>query len=171
MSAISKTQLTDDGAAPVAMDADGDAAIDVDADVALDIAMAARLRLVVARLMRRLRRSYVSGLTPTQLSALSSIEKLQPVRLGDLAGYEGISPSTLSPIVGSLVGAGYVERRTDPDDARSALVAATRLGHELLAQLRAEAGRVLQQRLEGLSAEERAALDAAIGVLERLAEE
>lgn len=160
---MSETQLANDAAKDVAMD--------VAMDVAKDVAMAARLRLAVARLMRRLRRSYVSGLTPTQLSALSSIEKLQPVRLGDLAGYEGISPSTLSPIVGSLVGAGYVERRADPDDARSALVAATELGHQLLEQLRTEAARVLQQRLESLSTQERAALDAAIGLLERLAEE
>src|SRR5690348_6089110 len=105
---MSKAQLANDAA--------NRAAIEVATDVAIDVASAARLRLVVARLMRRLRRSYVSGLTPTQLSALSSIEKLHPVRLGDLASYEGISPSTLSPIVGSLVGAGYVERRIDPDD-------------------------------------------------------
>jgi DNA-binding MarR family transcriptional regulator len=141
------------------------------AQLADDVDSAARLRLAVARLMRRLRRSYVSGLTPTQLSALASIEKLQPVRLGDLAGYEGISPSTLSPIVGSLVTGGYVERHTDPDDARSALVAMTGQGHQLLEQLRNEAARVLQERLDSLSDQERAALDAAITLLERLAED
>ena len=44
-----------------------------------------RLRVALARLSRRLRRHELAGLTPTQLAALSTVEQVGPLRLGDLA--------------------------------------------------------------------------------------
>jgi DNA-binding transcriptional ArsR family regulator len=83
---------------------------------ALDVA---RLRVAIARLSRRLRRHELAGLTPTQLSALATVDRAGPLRLGDLAAAEGIAPSTLTRLVTALEERGYVERCPVPGDARA----------------------------------------------------
>src|SRR5579872_3273150 len=95
-----------------------------------------RLRVALARLSRRLRRHEIAGLTPTQLAALSTVERSGPLRLGDLAAAEGIAPSTLTRLVGVLEEAGFVERRPDPSDARASTIAITELGHQTMERLR-----------------------------------
>jgi DNA-binding MarR family transcriptional regulator len=49
-------------------------------------AVAARLRLSTVRLARRLRQESDAALTPSQLSALASIERHGPITLGAGAG-------------------------------------------------------------------------------------
>ena len=83
---------------------------------ALDVA---RLRVAIARLSRWLRRHELAGLTPTQLSALATVDRIGPLRLGDLAAAEGIAPSTLTRLVTALEERGYVERCPVPGDARA----------------------------------------------------
>src|SRR6201992_3719913 len=97
-----------------------------DAD-AIDVT---RLRVAIARLSRRLRRHALGGLTPTQLAALSTVERSGPLRLGDLAAAEGIAPSTLTRIVSVLEEAGYVRRDAEPKDARVSPLAATPHGRD-----------------------------------------
>ena len=63
---------------------------------------AARLRVAVLRLSRRLRKHDLAGLTPSQLSTLSSVGACGPVRLGDLAAAERIAPSSLTRLVNGL---------------------------------------------------------------------
>src|SRR5690242_20905779 len=86
-----------------------------------------RLRVAIARLSRRLRRHELAGLTPTQLAALSTVERSGPLRLGDLAAAEGIAPSTLTRLVTVLEEADYVTRQPDPSDARASTIAITPL--------------------------------------------
>ena len=74
-----------------------------------------RLRVAIARLSRRLRRHELAGLTPTQLAALSTVERAGPLRLGDLAAAEGIAPSTLTRLVTVLEEAGYVTPAARPE--------------------------------------------------------
>ncbi|MGH3320346.1 MAG: MarR family winged helix-turn-helix transcriptional regulator [Streptosporangiaceae bacterium] len=131
---------------------------------------AGRLRLAIGRLSRLMRRHSVAGLTPTQISTLASVERRGPLRLGDLAAYEGISPSTLSRPVAALEEGGYLERRTDPDDARSSLVATSERGRALLTTIREETTALLAERLELLTAEQRSTLAAALPALEHLAD-
>ena len=83
---------------------------------AIDVA---RLRVAIARLSRWLRRHELAGLTPTQLSALSTVDRIGPLRLGDLAAAEKIAPSTLTRLVTVLEESGYVERCPVPGDARA----------------------------------------------------
>ena len=85
-----------------------------------------RLRVAIARLSRRLRKHELAGLTPTQLAALSTVERNGPLRLGDLAAAERIAPSTLTRLVSALEEHGYVERHAVPADARAWTLAVTR---------------------------------------------
>jgi DNA-binding MarR family transcriptional regulator len=129
-----------------------------------------RLRAALARLSRRLRRHDLSGLTPTQLAALATVERAGPLRLGDLAAAEGIAPSTLTRIVTVLEDLGYVQRDADPKDARASTLAITAQGHETLERLREEGTTMLTAWLMLLTAEQRAALATALPALEALSE-
>jgi len=137
-----------------------------DAD-AIDVT---RLRVAIARLSRRLRRHELAGLTPTQLAALSTVERSGPLRLGDLAAAEGIAPSTLTRLVTVLEDAGYVTRRPDPADARASTIAITELGHQTMERLREDGTAMLTQSLALLSPEQRTTLAAALPSLEQLAD-
>ena len=130
-----------------------------------------RLRVAIARLSRRLRRHELAGLTPTQLAALSTVERSGPLRLGDLAAAEGIAPSTLTRLVAVLEELGYVQRYADPKDARASTLAITPKGHQTLEQLREEGTALLTQSLMLLTAEQRAALATALPALEQLGED
>ncbi|HEX4830819.1 MAG TPA: MarR family transcriptional regulator [Trebonia sp.] len=129
-----------------------------------------RLRVAIARLSRRLRRHEIAGLTPTQLAALSTVERSGPLRLGDLAAAEGIAPSTLTRLVTALEESGLVTRRPDPSDARASTIAITDHGGQTMDRLRDEGTAVLEQSLLLLTAEQRAALAAALPALEALAD-
>ena len=130
---------------------------------------AARLRVAVLRLSRRLRKHDLAGLTPSQLSTLSSVGACGPVRLGDLAAVERIAPSTLTRLVNVLAERGYLLRQPAPDDARAFLVTMTDSGREVLERIRAEATSLLTDILTTLPADQLAALEAALPALEQLA--
>ena len=130
---------------------------------------AARLRVAVLRLSRRLRKHDLAGLTPSQLSTLSSAGKSGPVRLGDLAAAERIAPSTLTRLVNVLEDRGYLDRQPAPDDARAYLVTVTDSGREVLERIRDEATSMLTDILMTLPPEQLAALEAALPALEQLA--
>src|SRR5436190_21954131 len=83
---------------------------------------ASRLRLVITRLGRKLRRQAGGDLTPSQASALVSVERLGPLTLGDLSAAENVSPPTLTKVVAALEEQGLVARSTDPHDRRVARV-------------------------------------------------
>jgi DNA-binding MarR family transcriptional regulator len=131
---------------------------------------AARLRVAVLRLSRRLRKHDLAGLTPSQLSTLSSVGKCGPVRLGDLAATERIAPSTLTRLVNVLEERGYLSRQPAPGDARAFLVTVTDSGREVLERIRAEATNLLTDILTKLPADQLAALEAALPALEHLAD-
>lgn len=130
---------------------------------------AARLRVAVLRLSRRLRKHDLAGLTPSQLSTLSSVGKSGPVRLGDLAAAERIAPSTLTRLVNVLEDRGYLLRQPAPDDARAFLVTLTEAGDKVLERIRAEATSLLADMVLTLPADQLAALEAALPALEQLA--
>jgi DNA-binding MarR family transcriptional regulator len=131
---------------------------------------APRLRVAIARLSRWLRRHELAGLTPTQLSALATVDRIGPLRLGDLAAAEGIAPSTLTRLVTVLEERGYVERCPVPGDARASTLTIAPAGHAALELIRQQSTILLADRLETLTAEQRAALAAALPALEQLAD-
>jgi len=130
---------------------------------------AARLRVAVLRLSRRLRKHDLAGLTPSQLSTLSSVGICGPIRLGDLAATERIAPSTLTRLVNVLEERGYLSRQPAPGDARAFLVTMTDSGREVLERIRTEATNLLTDILGTLPADQLTALEAALPALEQLA--
>jgi DNA-binding MarR family transcriptional regulator len=129
-----------------------------------------RLRVAIARVSRSLRRHELAGLTPTQLSALSTVDKAGPLRLGDLAAAEKIAPSTLTRLVTVLEDRRYVRRRPVPGDARASMLAVTDEGHAILERMRQESNIMLAGSLRALSPDQLEALTAALPALEKLAD-
>src|SRR5688500_13790926 len=87
-----------------------------------DAGLAAGLRMVVMRLSRRLRQQAEGEVTPSQLSALATVERLGSVTLGELAAAEQVQPPSMTKIVGGLEAHGFVIREVDPNDRRIARV-------------------------------------------------
>ena len=106
----------------------------------------------------------------TSLSVLSTLNRLGPRRITDLAASEGVAQPSVTALVGSLVQAGYVERRSDPADKRVVMVAITDAGAELVRARRAARVEVFADAVAKLTAEEAATLAAAVPVIERLHE-
>lgn len=132
-------------------------------------AVAARLSMAVGRVSRWIRRQHAVPLGHGAISALATIAREGPLRAGDLAAREGLAPASLSRVLAVLVGEGYVDRQPDPSDGRSVLVTTTARGDELLTELRVATARVILDRLDRLTHEDRAAIIAALPALELLA--
>jgi len=148
----------------------GSADPDGPADIGPQTIDATRLRVAIARLSRRLRHHQLAGLTPTQLSALATVEQQGPLRLGDVAAAEGIAPSTLTRIVTALEECAYVKRCAVPGDARVSTLAITPRGHEVLERIRHESTAMPAESLTMLRPEQIDALAKALPALEQLAE-
>jgi len=134
-------------------------------------ATAARLRLVVTRLARRLRQHADATVSPTQLAALATIDRQGSLTLGELAGLEQVQPPTITAAVGRMEERGLVVRVRDLTDRRVARVEITAEGRRLLERSRSRKTAYLERRLEALTPDERATLDAAAAILERVLEE
>jgi DNA-binding MarR family transcriptional regulator len=128
----------------------------------------AALQDVSLRLTRKLRKRSQTELTMSQISALSTIQRHGPLRVGDLARREQISKSSVTRLVARLEATDYLERRVDPDDGRSFVVVITSHGHDLLAASRQRANEFLARQVGRLSEDDRLAIFAALPSLERL---
>jgi DNA-binding MarR family transcriptional regulator len=135
-----------------------------------DTELAARLRLAVTRLARRLRQQAEGEVTPSQLSALSSVARLGPVTLGELAAVERVQPPSMTRIVAGLEEAGLVTRKVDEHDRRIARVETTVAGERFLERSRGRKNAYLAAKVRTMSAEDRAVLARAATLLEHLLE-
>lgn len=133
--------------------------------------LAVRLRLAITRTSRRLRQEAGTELSPSQSSALASIDRHGPLTPSELAERERIQRPTVTRLLVRLEAAGLIARAADPADGRCSLITATPAGRDLLRRLRLRKDAFLARRLEGLDAEDRATLDRAAAILERLLEE
>jgi DNA-binding MarR family transcriptional regulator len=170
MTASAPDRTVTTGRADPAGQADpADGAVTVTADVGPPSIDVTRLRVAIARVSRSLRRHELAGLTPTQLSALATVEQAGPLRLGDLAAAEKIAPSTLTRLVTVLEERGYVARQPVPGDARASTLLITPEGHAILERIRRESTILLADNLRTLSPDELTALAAALPALEHIA--
>jgi DNA-binding MarR family transcriptional regulator len=128
-----------------------------------------RLHSIAIHLLRRLRTSdAASGLSAPKLSALSVLVFGGPRSLGALADAEQVRPPSMTRLVQELSKLGLVATGPDPDDRRAIVVRATAKGEKLLQEGRSRRVRALAAMLDELGAVERATVERAIGILERM---
>ena len=132
---------------------------------------AARLRLVMFRLARALRHQGTTALSPSQVSALASVDEFGPLRISALATLESVGAPVATRIVASLEELDLLKRTEDPDDKRASLVELSDHGRDVLAALWSERTIGLSSRLERLSPAERNRLELALPALEKLTRE
>jgi DNA-binding MarR family transcriptional regulator len=130
--------------------------------------LAGHLRLVIVRTARRLRQEAGTELSPSMTAALSTVDRHGPLTPSELAARERIQRPTATRVLARLEDEGLVQRTPDPQDRRSSLVSATAAASELLAELRTRKTAFLAERLQRLDADDRAALDRAADILERM---
>jgi len=134
----------------------------------LDAAQLDALRLTITRLARSMRKHSGADLTPSQMSALTTLERHGTVRTGRLAELEGISKSSVTRLADRLEALGLLSRTVDDSDARSWQVALTDEGRRLLASSNATATDYLARKIAILPVEEQGLLGAALPALEML---
>lgn len=135
------------------------------------LALASSLRLSATRLARMLRQQSETGLTLSQLSALTVIERHGPLTLGSLAAHERVAPPSVTKVVHKLEAQGLIEREGDEGDRRIWRVAITSHGQVLLEETRRRRNAWLAARLRQLDPEERSRLSDALAVLDKLTSE
>ena len=133
--------------------------------------LAGEVRTEIARLAYHLRTPATrSGITPTRLAALAALARHPDgLRQGDLAELMNVSAPSMTRLVEIMTEAGWVERERDPRDGRALLLVLSPLGVKTLETLREETTSVLSEELADLTDGERAALEAAVPVLRKLA--
>jgi DNA-binding MarR family transcriptional regulator len=90
----------------------------------------------LGRVMRRVYDYYEKrlspfGLTPPQYFVFGALWMGDGITIGDLGGRVSLDSSTLTGIIDRMEKSGYVERKINPDDRRSALVLLTKKAREL----------------------------------------
>jgi DNA-binding MarR family transcriptional regulator len=133
-----------------------------------DPGLATALRISVSRLARRLRaQRAAAGLTEavlseTQLAALSALEVHQAMTPGELAEHEKVQPPSMTRVIAVLEERTLILRSPHPTDRRQVILTVTEEGRGVVQRVRRRKDAWLAQRLAELTAEERAALRAAV---------
>jgi DNA-binding MarR family transcriptional regulator len=130
-----------------------------------------QVRSAVGRLYRRFRSERPDGaLGDAALAVLTHLHKHGPQTLTELSEYDRVSPASMSQTVNRLTSAGYAVRTRDGDDRRKVLFSTTAEGDELARAARAQRNAWLDQRLQTLSAEDRAVIAHATALLASIAD-
>lgn len=134
---------------------------------------AAHLRIAIVRTARRLRQeaaAETTGLTPTSVAALATIERHGPLTPSEIAKVERVKRPTITRTLVCLEREGLIDRARDPEDGRSSLISVNGAGRERLRRLRGRKNAYLARRMRDLSAEEVETLERATEILERMRE-
>lgn len=136
-----------------------------------EVEVAGRLRPVLLKLARELRREVADlGVSGVQATLLASIKQQPGVSAAALATQERMSAAGMSGHVDRLAVLGLVRREADPADRRRHVLVLTEEGEAVLRKVRSRRTAWLAARLQELSPDDLAALDAAIEPLSRLLE-
>jgi DNA-binding MarR family transcriptional regulator len=130
--------------------------------------LAGHLRLTIARTARRLRQEAGADLSPSLTAALATVERHGPLTPSEVAARERIQRPTATRVLARLEEQGLIERMADPRDGRSSLLTTSKAGRELLAELRTRKTAFLASRIDRLPPEDRATLERAADILERM---
>jgi len=130
---------------------------------------AAELTTVLEEVVRLFRHvNPAGGLSLTSAATLASLDREGPARLTELATQQGVSQPAMTQLVTRLQDAGLAERVPDPDDGRVVRVHITETGRTELARRRTARIARLGTLFDRLSADERAALSAALPAIRAL---
>jgi DNA-binding MarR family transcriptional regulator len=130
-----------------------------------------QVRSAVGRLYRRFRSERPEGsLGDGALAVLTRLHKHGPQTLTELSEHNRVSPASMSQTVNRLTSAGYAVRTRDPGDRRKVLFSATAEGDALASAARVQRNAWLDQRLQALSAEDRAVIARATALLSSIAD-
>ena len=133
---------------------------------------ATRLALALKRLRARLREEAGASSTGLSISQLSILQRLRldgPATAASLAAAEHVSQQAIAQNVAPLRSAGLVRSRPDPGDGRKTQISITAAGLGLRESIIASRNTWLERAIDStVDARERAALDKAIDLLERL---
>ena len=136
------------------------------------VALANRLRPVLLKLARELRReSHALGVTGGQVTLLVLIHQNPGITARALAAREGVSPAAISGHLDRLERAGLLMRMQDARDRRRQVLTLTPEGDRVLRAVKRRRTAWLAERLNGLSAAELRAVEAAVEPLAHLLEE
>ncbi len=134
--------------------------------------LASQLRPALLRLTRLVRIQRVDmSVTLTQLSAMGTLRKSGPMSAGELAACERVQPPSMTKVIANLEERGLVRREVHPTDRRQAVIEITAAGDALLESERRSRDAWLSRQLATLSTEERALIQRAIPIMEKLAEQ
>lgn len=136
-------------------------------------ATAQRLSVAITRLRSRLREEAGingTGLSISQLSVLWHILQAGPVTAAELAAAQHVSPQSIAQNLTVLKAAGLIQSERDPRDGRKTLITASESSLRLATSVRASKESYLARAIDALvGPEERADLERAVDLLERLA--
>ncbi len=146
-------------------------AYDMTRTTTADAELASAMRLSVMRLARRLRHERTDvSLSLSQTSALAALDRHGPMTPGELAAHERVQPPSMTRTLAVLEARELVTRIPHPTDGRQAIVSVTETARSLLREDRRRRDAWLAGRLAELSEVERALLQQAAPLLERLAQ-
>jgi DNA-binding MarR family transcriptional regulator len=133
--------------------------------------VAARLRFATMRLARLLRQHADpdTGLSQSLISVLTTINRVGPVTLGQLAELERVQPPSMTRMLDQLEGRQMVVREADTVDRRITRVRLLPEAERLIDEIRTKKTEYLGARLADLGPAELSALEAALPALEHLA--
>ncbi|WAB82502.1 MarR family transcriptional regulator [Microcella daejeonensis] len=129
------------------------------------------LRVLIQKVARRIRAERGGeGVTDSQLGVLWRLASDGRCTPGGLADSERVSPPSMNRTVNALEALGYVRREPSETDARQVWVTLTPAGDELIAETRRLRNAWFHEQLDALEPAERAALEAAMDALRKLAD-
>lgn len=144
------------------------------ADTQIEDPTAVRLALALKRLRARLREASSWSSTALSLSQLSILSRLfhdGPATAASLAAAEHVSQQAIAQSIVSLKSAGLVRSDRDPTDGRKTQIGITDAGLRLRESVIASRSSWLARAIETtVGVRERATLEHAIDLLERLAD-
>src|SRR3954451_9961300 len=114
---------------------------------------------------REIGRHALAELGSQGFTALGVVHMHGPIRVSDVAQHLAVDLSVASRQTGALLGAGYLRKDPDPNDARATLLSTTEDGQRVLEESHRRMVHAFGRVLEGWSDEDIAAL---AGSLERL---
>lgn len=129
-----------------------------------------QLRITLGRLGRVLRQHNFDELSFALISLLFSIARTEPVKAGDLASAEGVSPPAVTRSLTRLVELGFVLREADSSDRRAASIRLTAEGKRELDLILRGREAWLMEHLLRLSDEDIRIIFAALPAFGRLLE-